>query len=151
MDQASSSLQSWHVLAQIVMPRAHDGQARSPWPQWATSIKTPRQYCEFPDNSLNWVRSRRSLLKHALGVGHALVLSHGAAPRPTRPGMIHSMSIAKPPVRIRHGNGRVWKYWWPMWPLSPTGFVVAKYAILGLCFYSGTPEFREFFSCFTST
>ena len=75
----------------------------------------------FPDNSLNWVRSRRSLLKHALGVGHALVLSHGAAPRPTRPGMIHSMPIVKPPGRIRHGNGRGWKYWWPMWPLSPTG------------------------------
>ena len=26
--------------------------------------------------------------------------------------------------------------------------LVAKYAILGLCFYSGTPEFREFFFMF---
>ena len=99
----------------------------------------------FPDNSVNWVRSRRSLLKHALGVGHALVLSHGAAPRPARPGMVHPMSIAKPPGRIRHGNGRVWKYWWPMWPIEALYRpLVAKCAILGLCFYSGAPEFRGF-------
>ena len=105
----------------------------------------------FPDNSLNWVRSRRSLLKHAHGVGHALVLSHGAAPRPTRPGMIHSMSIAKPPVRIRHGNGRVWKNWWPMWPLSPTGLWWPNMLYWASVSILGRRNSGIFFSCFTST
>ena len=103
-------------------PGPHGGLGWSTRTLWATSMKNP-----------GWVPSFRTTLSIGFGLGeacssmrvgwamHALVLLHGAVPRPARPGMIDFRSIAKPPGRIRHGNGRVWKYWWPMWPLSPTG------------------------------